>query len=96
MTGTGTDFIIARITGEGWMGKNTGGRDYPTKVEVAQRAYLLYEARGRIDGHDVEDWLVAEKELTRHYAYSDRGPSSPAREPIDAVSALRNASTLRS
>ena len=95
MTGTGTDFVIARITGEGWMGKDTGGRDHPTKVEVAQRAYGLYEARGRIDGHDVEDWLAAEKELARHYAYSDAGASSPARL-IDAVSTLRNASTLRS
>jgi Protein of unknown function (DUF2934) len=31
--------------------------------EIAQRAYALYEARGREDGHDVDDWLEAEREL---------------------------------
>jgi hypothetical protein len=30
---------------------------------VARRAYDLYEARGRESGHDVEDWLQAEREL---------------------------------
>jgi DUF2934 family protein len=28
------------------------------------RAYELYEERGREDGHDLEDWLRAEVELT--------------------------------
>jgi hypothetical protein len=28
------------------------------------RAYDLYENRGRENGHDVEDWLQAEAELT--------------------------------
>ncbi len=31
---------------------------------VRTRAYELYEARGREDGHDVEDWLEAEAEIT--------------------------------
>jgi hypothetical protein len=35
-----------------------------TDVEIARRAYDLYLARGREDGHDVEDWLTAERELT--------------------------------
>jgi len=34
-----------------------------TEHAVAQRAYALYLARGREDGHDVEDWLQAEREL---------------------------------
>ena len=34
-----------------------------TKDEVAQRAYELFLARGRVDGHDVEDWLEAERQL---------------------------------
>ena len=34
-----------------------------TKDVIAQRAYALYLARGREDGHDVEDWLQAEGEL---------------------------------
>lgn len=36
--------------------------------EVAERircrAYELYEERGREDGHEVEDWLRAEAEVT--------------------------------
>jgi hypothetical protein len=34
-----------------------------TDSEIASRAYDLYLARGRQDGHDVEDWLQAEREL---------------------------------
>jgi hypothetical protein len=30
---------------------------------VARRAYDLYCARGREHGHDVDDWLQAEREL---------------------------------
>ena len=30
---------------------------------IAQRAYALYLSRGRENGHDVEDWLQAEREL---------------------------------
>ncbi len=30
---------------------------------IAQRAYELYEQRGRQDGQDLEDWLNAEHEL---------------------------------
>jgi DUF2934 family protein len=32
--------------------------------EISQRAYELYEARGREDGHEQEDWLRAEEEIT--------------------------------
>lgn len=31
---------------------------------IAQRAYELYEQRGRQDGRDLEDWLNAERQLT--------------------------------
>ena len=34
-----------------------------TQEEIAQRAYALYEARGREDGHDLDDWLEAKREL---------------------------------
>jgi len=30
---------------------------------IAQRAYELYEQRGRQEGQDLEDWLEAEREL---------------------------------
>ncbi|MGH9502639.1 MAG: DUF2934 domain-containing protein [Terriglobales bacterium] len=31
--------------------------------QIRLRAFELYEARGREDGHEVEDWLRAEEEL---------------------------------
>jgi hypothetical protein len=31
--------------------------------EIARRAYELYEARGYVDGFDVEDWLQAEQDI---------------------------------
>jgi hypothetical protein len=31
--------------------------------QIQQRAYELYEQRGRADGHDLEDWLQAECEM---------------------------------
>ena len=31
---------------------------------IRTRAYALYELRGREDGHDLDDWLQAEAELT--------------------------------
>jgi Protein of unknown function (DUF2934) len=34
-----------------------------TKDAVARRAYELFLARGRAEGHDVEDWLEAERQL---------------------------------
>ena len=34
-----------------------------TRDAIAQRAYTLYVARGCEDGHDVEDWFNAEREL---------------------------------
>ena len=33
------------------------------ETEVARRAYELYEQRGGADGHDIDDWLLAEREL---------------------------------
>jgi hypothetical protein len=35
-----------------------------TYEEISSRAYELYVERGREDGHDLEDWLQAEMEVT--------------------------------
>jgi hypothetical protein len=35
----------------------------PTHHEVAARAYQIYLERGRLGGHDIDDWLQAEYEL---------------------------------
>jgi hypothetical protein len=37
--------------------------DVSSADRIAQRAYERYEARGREDGHDMEDWFEAEREL---------------------------------
>jgi hypothetical protein len=34
-----------------------------TTHDIARRAYDLYLARGREHGHDVDDWLQAERDL---------------------------------
>jgi hypothetical protein len=34
-----------------------------TDAEIAARAFELYCQRGGEDGHDLEDWLQAEREL---------------------------------
>ena len=34
----------------------------PTHEEIQRRAYALFEERGREHGHDIEDWLQAERE----------------------------------
>ena len=34
-----------------------------TDSDVARRAHELYHARGSEHGHDVDDWIVAEREL---------------------------------
>src|SRR5260370_5122199 len=41
----------------------TNGGSESMNDAVARRAYELYCARGSQDGHDVEDWLTAEREL---------------------------------
>lgn len=39
------------------------GQQIPADEEIAQRAYELYLARGGADGHDLEDWLEARRQL---------------------------------
>jgi hypothetical protein len=36
----------------------------PTHEQIALRAYELYLARGQMPGHEAEDWLEAEKQLS--------------------------------
>ena len=59
--------IAVTLTGERLMTKYTGGHDRPSRNEIARLAYRFYETRGRRDGHDVDDWVSAEQELTHHY-----------------------------
>jgi hypothetical protein len=43
--------------------KHASSRATTTDADIARRAYDLYLARGGESGHDVEDWLQAEREL---------------------------------
>ena len=33
---------------------------------IRKRAYQLFEARGRQQGHELDDWLQAEREIKHH------------------------------
>ena len=35
----------------------------PTPEEIAEEAYKIYVARGAESGHDVDDWLEAERRI---------------------------------
>lgn len=52
--------------------KPAGSGSNPTvcQDEVARVAYALYEKRGRISGHDQEDWLEAERIVRTRAAQS--------------------------
>jgi Protein of unknown function (DUF2934) len=36
--------------------------------QIHRRAHELYEQRGRDDGHELDDWLQAESEVTQQKA----------------------------
>jgi hypothetical protein len=41
---------------------------YISHIDVARRAYDIYLARGCEHGHDVDDWLQAERDLAQKLA----------------------------
>ena len=43
--------------------KRTTGTTVDMEDQIRQRAYELYEQRGREDGFEVEDWVQAESEV---------------------------------
>jgi hypothetical protein len=48
----------------------------PSREEVELRAYEIYVERGAQDGHDVEDWIAAEAELSTRLASKAASTSS--------------------
>jgi len=46
---------------EGTVKTSTG--DFPRLDEIRTRAYEIYTVRGGQPGHDLEDWIQAEREL---------------------------------
>jgi Protein of unknown function (DUF2934) len=57
-----------------------------TKDDVARRAYELFLARGGAEGHDVEDWLEAERQLEAESMAPSIEPTmagdSPNQQPL--------------
>ena len=45
---------------------------------IRQAAYAYYEERGRVDGHDLEDWLKAEAQIARTFPTGVRSAASPS------------------
>jgi hypothetical protein len=54
-----------------------------TDEAIARRAYELYQARGGMDGADMDDWLQAERELRAGSELQSRGDfyGAPSDEP---------------
>lgn len=42
----------------------------PLREDVAHRAHIIWEERGRPEGHDVEIWLEAERQLINERNYT--------------------------
>lgn len=43
--------------------ESTISNDLERMEQIRQRAYELYEARGREEGRDIDNWLQAEAEI---------------------------------
>jgi hypothetical protein len=56
----------------------------PSPEAIARRAYELFEARGGVPGHELEDWLRAEAELAQR-AQGAPATAAAARPPAAAV-----------
>ncbi len=49
------------------VGREEGSEVNPAREqEIRRRAYELYLERGEEPGHDLQDWLQAERELASH------------------------------
>jgi len=62
---------------------------------IAKRAYELYLQRGSVPGHELDDWLEAEAELSRAAAPSDEAPVQPVVRRRSARSESHSASNRR-
>jgi hypothetical protein len=62
-----------------------GGGPQPAQDEIARRAYELYLQRGSVPGHETDDWLQAEAELSADGAQGEEPEETPtARRPAGA------------
>ncbi|HXT86957.1 MAG TPA: DUF2934 domain-containing protein [Verrucomicrobiae bacterium] len=63
-------------------------QEIPTRDQIAQRAYELYQQRGGQHGRDLEDWLTAEREL-RNQNLARVQAATVAEEKRPAISGSR-------
>ena len=57
----------------------------PTDDTIARRAYELYLQRGSVSGHELDDWLEAEAELS-----SAAAQQTPPVQPVVRRRSARN------
>ena len=50
----------------------------PNEQEIAARAYEIFLSHGASDGHDLDDWLQAERELGAEIADTTKARSAKA------------------
>ncbi len=69
-------------------GSATATRTYGAD-DIARRAYLRFLDRGRVHGHDMDDWFAAERELQAQGAgetstppHGDELASAPGQAPV--------------
>lgn len=62
VSNTATPKVPARAPGVG-PNAEQASKDAQAYERIAQRAYELYEQRGRQDGRALEDWVNAEQQL---------------------------------
>lgn len=48
------------------------------RQRIAVRAYELYEARGCVDGFDMQDWLQAESEISAEAVEAEKASAAGA------------------
>jgi hypothetical protein len=64
-------------------------RATPDLDAIAKRAYELYLQRGSVSGHELDDWLAAEAELSSAAAHAEK--DAPV-QPVVRRRAARNES----
>jgi hypothetical protein len=55
--------VVPSVPAKTDLQKKDGGSEL--QDHIRERAYQLYEQRGRDDGHNLDDWLQAEAELSQ-------------------------------
>jgi hypothetical protein len=73
-----------------------GGGPQPAQDEIARRAYELYLQRGSVPGHETDDWLQAEAELSAEGAQSEAADETqPARRSASGSNRRETGSSSR-